>query len=77
MEFLDYAPLEFKRTVRAGLPEAADEDPDYSDVLWRTPRPVNPLRPPFAGTRRDLWLPIPLKRCDFGLETGRDLAKIG
>jgi hypothetical protein len=39
--------------------------------------PTSPLRPPFAGTRRDLWLPIPLKRCDLGLETGRDLAKIG
>jgi hypothetical protein len=76
MEFLVYAPLEFKRTVRAGLPEAADEDPDYSDVLWRTSRPVDLLRPPFAATRRDLWLPISLKSFDFGLETGRDLAKI-
>jgi len=32
---------------------------------------------PFAGTRRDLWYPYRSKRCDFGLETGRDLAKIG
>jgi hypothetical protein len=24
-----------------------------------------------------LWLPVPLKRCDFGLETGRYLAQIG
>jgi hypothetical protein len=39
--------------------------------------PTAPLRPPFSGTRRDLWLRIPLKRCDFGFETGRDLAKIG
>jgi hypothetical protein len=31
---------------------------------------------PFAGTRRDLWYPYRSKRCDFGLETGRDLAKI-
>jgi hypothetical protein len=57
MEFLVYAPLEFKRTVRASLLEAADEDPDYSDVLWRTPRPVDPLRPPFAYTRRDCGSP--------------------
>jgi hypothetical protein len=36
-----------------------------------------PLRPPFAGTRRDLRSPITLKRHDFGLAAGRDLAKIG
>jgi hypothetical protein len=30
-----------------------------------------------TGTRRDLWLPVPLKRCNFCLQTGRYQAKIG
>ena len=45
-----------------------------SIAVQRSGAANRPLRPPFAGTRRDLWLPI---RCDFGLETGRYLAKIG
>jgi hypothetical protein len=48
-----------------------------SIAVQRSGATTRPLRPPFPGTRRDLWLPVPLKRCDLGLETGRDLAKIG
>jgi hypothetical protein len=47
-----------------------------SIAVQRSGAANRPLRPPLAGTRRDLWLPILLKRCDFSLETGRYLAKI-
>jgi hypothetical protein len=47
MEFLVYAPLKFKHTVTVDLFEAADEDRDHSDVLWRSPTPP-PLPAPGA-----------------------------
>jgi hypothetical protein len=43
MEFVVYAPLEFKLTGTVGLSGIANDDPDYSDVFWRTPRAVNCL----------------------------------
>ena len=45
---------------------------------WRQPSCRSGCRAPAPERRRrQLWLPIPLTRCDFGLETGRDLAKTG
>jgi hypothetical protein len=32
---------------------------------------------PLGAANRDLWLPMPLKRCDFGLEIGKDLSVRG
>jgi hypothetical protein len=76
MEFLVCALLEFKHFVPVDVLEAADEDLDYSDVLWRTPRPVNPLRP-LRHQARFVVARTGSKRCDLGFETGRDLAKSG
>jgi hypothetical protein len=32
-----------------------------SIAVQRSGTATRPLRPPFPGTRRDLWLPVPLK----------------